>query len=207
MALTAGQSQTLRLHPKPSRGGWMSAIPRSLTFAAFALLAVSLAGCKSGGTGGINGDTTTQAADQAAQQYPAQDPASANIAPISNASDNTGQPSGEYAAPQTSERQRSRRPQYRDDNNDPAYGYDPNGSGTDQYAGGYAPGDNYDDYSGYEHPVDYAPEPPPELAEYQQPPCPGENYVWTPGYWNYDQGQGYYWVPGAWVLAPVVGPL
>ena len=52
----------------------------------------------------------------------------------------------------------------------------------------------------------YAPDPPPPLPEYSQPPCPGDNYLWTPGYWSYADA-GYYWVPGAWVLAPYVDAL
>ena len=51
-----------------------------------------------------------------------------------------------------------------------------------------------------------SPEAPPPLPEYSQPPCPGENYAWTPGYWAYSNA-GFYWVPGAWVLAPWVGAL
>jgi hypothetical protein len=51
-----------------------------------------------------------------------------------------------------------------------------------------------------------APQPPPPLPQYSQPPCPGENYIWTPGYWSYSDA-GYYWVPGAWVLPPYVGAL
>jgi hypothetical protein len=58
---------------------------------------------------------------------------------------------------------------------------------------------------GTEEPAVEASEPPPPLPEYTQPPCPGENYVWTPGYW--DWSNAYYWVPGAWVLAPWVGAL
>jgi WXXGXW repeat (2 copies) len=46
-----------------------------------------------------------------------------------------------------------------------------------------------------------ASEPPPPLPQYSQPPCPGEDYIWTPGYWGLTEA-GYYWVPGAWVLAP-----
>jgi WXXGXW repeat (2 copies) len=61
------------------------------------------------------------------------------------------------------------------------------------------------DTSYNEQPV-YAADPPPPLPEYSQPPCPGDGYIWTPGYWN-DAGPGYYWVPGAWVLAPYVGAL
>jgi len=44
---------------------------------------------------------------------------------------------------------------------------------------------------------------PPELPTYEQPLCPGDGYIWTPGYWAYgDADSGYYWVPGAWVMAP-----
>ncbi len=47
---------------------------------------------------------------------------------------------------------------------------------------------------------------PPELPVYEQPVCPGEGYIWTPGYWAWDNdGDDYYWVPGTWVLAPQVG--
>ena len=49
-------------------------------------------------------------------------------------------------------------------------------------------------------------EAPPPLADDQQPPCPTEGYLWTPGYWSW-VGGGYYWVPGAWVLPPRVGVL
>jgi hypothetical protein len=47
---------------------------------------------------------------------------------------------------------------------------------------------------------------PPELPIYDQPICPGPNYLWTPGYWAWGPG-GYYWVPGTWVIAPAVGLL
>jgi len=45
---------------------------------------------------------------------------------------------------------------------------------------------------------------PPALPVYEQPPCPAEGYMWTPGYWAYGP-YGYYWVPGTWVLAPQPG--
>ena len=45
---------------------------------------------------------------------------------------------------------------------------------------------------------------PPALPVYEQPPCPAEGYIWTPGYWAYGD-DGYYWVPGTWVMAPQVG--
>src|SRR3984893_16672373 len=45
---------------------------------------------------------------------------------------------------------------------------------------------------------------PPELPVYEQPLCPGDGYLWTPGYWAYGDDD-YYWVPGTWVIAPEVG--
>ena len=47
---------------------------------------------------------------------------------------------------------------------------------------------------------------PPELPVYEQPLCPGDGYLWTPGYWAYADDD-YYWVPGTWVMAPEVGLL
>ena len=47
---------------------------------------------------------------------------------------------------------------------------------------------------------------PPALPVYEQPVCPGDGYLWTPGYWYWDDDiDDYYWVPGTWVLAPEVG--
>jgi hypothetical protein len=47
---------------------------------------------------------------------------------------------------------------------------------------------------------------PPALPVYEQPLCPGDGYLWTPGYWAYDYDvTDYYWVPGTWVMAPEVG--
>jgi len=49
---------------------------------------------------------------------------------------------------------------------------------------------------------------PPAIPVYEQPICPGDGYIWTPGYWAWDDDAGdYYWVPGTWVLAPEVGYL
>lgn len=49
---------------------------------------------------------------------------------------------------------------------------------------------------------------PPALPVYEQPLCPGEGYIWTPGYWAWDEDyDDYYWVPGTWVLAPEPGYL
>jgi len=48
---------------------------------------------------------------------------------------------------------------------------------------------------------------PPALPVYEQPLCPGAGYMWTPGYWAWDDADGYYWVPGTWVMAPTPGLL
>jgi hypothetical protein len=69
---------------------------------------------------------------------------------------------------------------------------------------GYPPDEGYDTAT-YEAQVETT-EPPPPLPEYSQPPCPGDGYYWTPGYWAYAD-RGYYWVPGAWVLVPWVDAL
>jgi WXXGXW repeat (2 copies) len=45
---------------------------------------------------------------------------------------------------------------------------------------------------------------PPPLPVYEQPLCPEEGYIWTPGYWAYAD-DGYFWVPGTWVLVPEPG--
>ena len=45
---------------------------------------------------------------------------------------------------------------------------------------------------------------PPALPVYEQPICPADGYIWTPGYWAFYNG-AYYWVPGTWVQAPQVG--
>src|SRR5258708_14249085 len=47
---------------------------------------------------------------------------------------------------------------------------------------------------------------PPALPVYEQPICPVEGYIWTPGYWAYGD-DGHYWVPGVWVMPPRVGVL
>ncbi len=49
---------------------------------------------------------------------------------------------------------------------------------------------------------------PPPLPLYEQPLCPDDGYLWTPGYWAFDSDiEDYYWVPGTWVQPPEVGYL
>jgi hypothetical protein len=45
---------------------------------------------------------------------------------------------------------------------------------------------------------------PPALPTADQPPCPEDGDLWTPGYWAWD-GAAYYWVPGVWESPPRVG--
>ena len=51
-----------------------------------------------------------------------------------------------------------------------------------------------------------ADEAPPPLPEYDQPPLPGPGYMWTPGYWAWNNDD-YYFVPGTWVQPPHPGVL
>lgn len=46
---------------------------------------------------------------------------------------------------------------------------------------------------------------PPALPVYEQPVCPGDGFMWIPGYWAWDGPDGFFWVPGTWVIAPRVG--
>lgn len=44
---------------------------------------------------------------------------------------------------------------------------------------------------------------PPAIPVYVQPECPVDGYIWTPGYWAYNNyDNDYYWVPGVWVAPP-----
>ena len=45
---------------------------------------------------------------------------------------------------------------------------------------------------------------PPPIVVFDQPACPGDGYIWTPGYYQYGDF-GYYWVPGQWIVPPSVG--
>jgi hypothetical protein len=79
----------------------------------------------------------------------------------------------------------------------PAPGYDNGGQLSDQQAADLYSSDLTNEQ---------ASDPPPPLPEYDQPPAPEPDDLWTPGYWGWGSG-GYYWVPGAWVAAPYTGAL
>jgi len=49
---------------------------------------------------------------------------------------------------------------------------------------------------------------PPEMPDYDQPPCPTDGYLWQPGYWSWSvSARDYYWIPGVWVAPPRPGVL
>jgi hypothetical protein len=124
-----------------------------------------------------NAANTSQPAASDQSQSDASDPASANLAPIST---DTSMASTQQGAPP------------------------PDSGSYYQQVADQAPDDDDSDYG--EQPEYTAPDPPPALPDYDQPPDPGDGYIWTPGYWNY-ASTGYYWVPGVWVQAPYEGAL
>lgn len=66
--------------------------------------------------------------------------------------------------------------------------------------------DDTNDGSNGNYGSDAADQPPPALRSYQQPPAPGEGYIWTPGYWGHNP-DGYIWVQGSWARPPYQGAL
>ncbi len=81
-------------------------------------------------------------------------------------------------------------------------------NGNASYAGN--PGNDQQGYNDAEEAGDEAiagtDQAPPPLPEYDQPPAPEDNDIWTPGYWNY-ASTGYFWVPGVWCAPPFYGAL
>jgi hypothetical protein len=162
-------------------------------FAPLALIALgvllSTSGCKS--------NPAQNADNAAAPQDSSADPASANLAPVSTDSGTQAATSSAPAAqPSAAPAEAPSAPQ-----SAPAPDYGASSGSYDQASGG-----EVDDASYGEQPAYTAPQPPPALPEYQQPPAPGDGYAWTPGYWSYSPA-GYYWVPGVWVQTPYVGAL
>jgi hypothetical protein len=119
--------------------------------------------------------------NEAGAQDLATDPAAANLAPDSN-------DSAQYASNAAP-------------SNQPSPPQQDQGGGYNQ-----SPDQSSDDPGYGQQPAEYASEPPPPLPYYDQPQDPGDNYIWTPGYWAFAP-MGYYWVPGAWVEAPYEGAL
>ena len=168
-------------------------------------LAVGMSGCKSGNQAApIVGVTDSP--------NPNGDPADANLAPAYTGGNtggySNGAPTGKtrvlgqsqsFAGQSAGESYPQGYPQQ----GYPAQGYpqdasqgygngDPNAYGETEQAG--------------EEAMAEADQPPPPLPQYDQPPAPEQNDLWTPGYWGYAQS-GYYWVPGAWCAPPFYGAL
>ncbi len=206
---------------------WISrAVAPGMAAAGFFLLGT--AGCKSNAT-------PATIVSQGPTDQNAQDPAAANLAqPYTGGSAGGYGPAGGYGsgvqANGTQANGRSTRvlgtsqsyssqasgesyPQ-----NEPAYGYGPAGYGQDQGApivrqapygaqGGSEGGYGYaDTEEAGEQAIAETEQAPPPLPEYDQPPAPEANDLWTPGYWNYASA-GYYWVPGVWCAPPFYGAL
>jgi len=133
---------------------------------------------------GCHGNQQAAASSAEQSDQPSNNPDTANLAPVAD----TGSAST---------------PVYPNSSVYPPPSYPPG-----EYQGEYSnQGEDTADESYYGvEPADTAPEPPPPLPEYDQPPCPGDGYIWTPGYWDY-ASTGYYWVPGVWVQAPYEGAL
>ncbi|HWE53523.1 MAG TPA: hypothetical protein VG273_27275 [Bryobacteraceae bacterium] len=149
--------------------------------------------------GAVVGLTSCSTNSTAGAQTPGNDPAAANVAPAQPAQTSPAS----YVADQTPPPPNGGAGYYPPPPNGQAAGaytgdyYDPDTENDQQYA--------QDQYAFDEQPV-VTDQPPPPLPDYSQPPAPGDDYIWTPGYWSWSS-DGYYWTPGAWVLAPWVGAL
>ncbi len=140
-------------------------------------------------------DQTPANTSQTGAQDQGSDPTMANLAPVSN--DPNAQASTAYEGPNNGQEPAASGYQQSAPPPDSGGNYQ-----TSDQSYGQGPGD-----PGYgQQPATYAPEPPPPLPDYEQPEAPGDDYLWTPGYWAWGDG-GYYWVPGVWVEAPYEGAL
>jgi hypothetical protein len=152
--------------------------------AAGAMLFFGIAGCKSSSNTSAPITNATDAGNDAA--------ADGNLAPVDNSQSTSSQPtqvlgtSSSYTPQQQSE----------------SYSQAPADQGNQDYNNGTQAVDQSDD-----QPSEYASQAPPPLPEYDQPPAPDPNYLWTPGYWGWGDSGGYYWVPGVWCPPPYYGAL
>jgi len=108
------------------------------------------------------------------------DPAAANMAPGGDGSDASQQPAP--AGQGTNEAITSA--QTASPNDQPPA----DDQAVDQ---GYAAVDNSNDVD-YDDATAQADQAPPPLPDYDQPPLPGDGYIWTPGYWAWAPA-GYFW--------------
>lgn len=173
---------------------WRKEMQRLTRYSPFALLALAVllftAGCKSN----PNQNAADTGSSQPAATDSSSDPASANLAPVATAPAQTSAPTTSAPTAASSSTSSDQSTQSTASTTDTSASVANLPTATD------------DDTSYGQAPVATAPEPPPPLPDYQQPAAPGDDYLWTPGYWNYASA-GYYWVPGVWVQAPYQGAL
>ena len=86
------------------------------------------------------------------------------------------------------------------------YGWPEETAAPASYSGDSYAGNSYQDYQEPTAAPEEITEPPPPLPVYEQPPCPDEGFLWTPGLWQWGPA-GYFWVPGTWVAPPGPGLL
>jgi hypothetical protein len=142
-------------------------------------------------------------------QADAGDPADVNMAPVNNGDGYApGQPAQVMGQSAQNEAQQ-RAEEYSQQPPAPVERRAPYSGNVAQDNGAYPP-DYADQQAADEYASDLtdeeASEPPPPLPQYEQPPAPDPDYLWTPGYWAWSP-MGYYWVPGCWVAAPYAGAL
>ncbi|MGC9199973.1 MAG: hypothetical protein ACP5E5_13725 [Acidobacteriaceae bacterium] len=172
-----------RLFPLPSMQCPARSIPLA---AAAALLLLGLGGCKSHSSNYVSTAQIDNGIDNGS------DPALANLAPASSAPGVT-QVLGanySYSPQQQSESYPSQSPA------PIVSGYNGPDQPYQQADQSAMPGPDQapppGGYPGYgQQPMPGPGEPPPPLPEYDRPPCPGPNYLWTPGYWAWGP-YGYY---------------
>jgi hypothetical protein len=142
---------------------------------------------------------------QSAVDQNAGDPADANMAGGGNS---TGQPAQALGA-RAQDQSQQQGEEYAQQQPAPIVRQDP-GAGQQSYDNGGDNGQVSDQQAADDYANDLtdaqASDPPPPLPEYDQPPAPYPDNLWTPGYWAWGP-EGYYWVPGCWVEAPYEGAL
>ena len=147
---------------------------------------------------------SAQAGSQSAVDQNSGDPADANMAGGGNSPGQPAQVLGQSAQEQNQQQgedySQQPAPIVRQDPGGGQQSYD-NGGDNGQLSDQQAADDYANDLTDAQ-----ASNPPPPLPEYDQPPAPDPNYLWTPGYWAWGP-EGYYWVPGCWVDAPYEGAL
>ena len=147
----------------------------------------------------VLGQTQGYSSQSSGESYETQAPAPI----IRNAPPASGSPVSNaqyYPVPQANNPSNSNQASYQQ-------GYAQQGSEQQGYEQqGYGDPNSYGDEEAGEQAIQEADQPPPPLPEYDQPPAPDDNYLWTPGYWDYAQ-TGYYWVPGVWCAPPFIGAL